>query len=320
MKNIKLLSLTSLFLCAVLQIQAQINLSIQGTIQEASGANLENGEYAMTFRLYDTETGGTPVWSETQDVVDVIGGVYSTLLGKVNPLNAAFDKTYYLGVSLNYGAEVVPRTRLTASPYAFSMVGQNNVFPSVGAAGAGTSAPDNSAALHLKREGGTGVLLLESDVNSAVSMKKGNNKAKISYDGVRISVTNLNIGSINLLPGKTVIYEDRKDWRLVAVHNFSDINDDEYFTVNGWRANREDYASPRRAWATSSSDGIIRVLSQNKPFYRGKIMMVQSQPGNALKKEIDLHWNTSYYGEGSFYLSFFGFLEFRRIVWLCRIW
>jgi hypothetical protein len=98
------------------QVHAQASLSFQGALQKASGANFDDGEYAMTFRLYESETGGSAVWSETQDAVDVLGGVFNTLLGQVNPLNAAFDKTYFLGISVNYGVEMVPRIRLTASP------------------------------------------------------------------------------------------------------------------------------------------------------------------------------------------------------------
>ena len=81
MKHIRLFLLSGLLLCSFARALAQANLSIQGTIQTASGANLDDGDYAMTFRLYESATGGTPVWSETQDAVELLGGVYSTLLG-----------------------------------------------------------------------------------------------------------------------------------------------------------------------------------------------------------------------------------------------
>lgn len=151
MKHIRLLTILGLLLCSYARVHAQANLSIQGTIQRASGANLDDGDYAMTFRLYESATGGTVVWSETQDAVEVLGGVYSTLLGKSNPLTAAFDKTYYLGVSVNNGAEMVPRIQLTASPYSLSLIGQTNIFPSTGPVGTGTVEPDPSSQLHVKR-------------------------------------------------------------------------------------------------------------------------------------------------------------------------
>jgi hypothetical protein len=137
MKNTRFFFLLGLLLFSMAQVHAQASLSFQGALQKASGANFDDGEYAMTFRLYESETGGSAVWSETQDAVDVLGGVFNTLLGQVNPLNAAFDKTYFLGISVNYGVEMVPRIRLTASPYSLSLIGQNNIFPSTGAVGAG---------------------------------------------------------------------------------------------------------------------------------------------------------------------------------------
>jgi hypothetical protein len=53
-------------------------------------------------------------------------------LGSVNPLNIPFDQTYYMGLTLPGGPEHTPRTQLTAAPYALSLLGQDNKFPSTG--------------------------------------------------------------------------------------------------------------------------------------------------------------------------------------------
>ncbi len=275
MKNIRLFSLLGLLLCTVAQVQAQANLSIQGTIQKASGANLDDGEYAMTFRLYDTEVGGTAVWTETQDAVEVLGGVYSTLLGKANPLTAAFDKTYYLGITLNNGAEVVPRIQLTASPYSLSLIGQTNIFPSDGPVGAGTLAPASTAGLHVKKEGGTGRLQVEGSTVDTVVLKKGGNKATISYDGNLITISNLNLiinGSVDLPAGKSVEYNNLKDWRLVDVDDFSTGND-------GWIC--------REYWNSIGSVPVGR-FSPSTPSSKGYILRPVNSGYNALKKEFDL--------------------------------
>jgi hypothetical protein len=121
-------------------LNAQTNLSVQGTIQNFNGSAVDNGLYDVIFKLYTTDAGGTAVWSETQSV-QVTGGVYSVLLGSVTPLTAAFDQTYYLGITLPGGPELTPRSRLTSSPYALSLIGQTNIFPSTGAVGAGTTTP-----------------------------------------------------------------------------------------------------------------------------------------------------------------------------------
>lgn len=180
-------------------VSAQAYLSVQGTIQKSTGAAVDDGDYTLIFKLYTTETGGTPVWSETQDPVNIIGGVYSVTLGSVNPLTAAFDQPYYLGVSVGSGAELTPRTRLTSSPYALSLIGQDNIFPSTGAVGAGTASPAAGYKLHVKAATGDCKLLVEGVDNAKIDLKKGANTASITYDGSAISVPGtLNAGTINV--------------------------------------------------------------------------------------------------------------------------
>lgn len=95
-------------------------ISIQGTLKNASGASVVDGTYNVTFKLYSVETGGTALWQEAA-MVEVIGGIYSHYLGSVTPLNAAnFANTLYLGVQVG-SYELVPRSELAYSPYAFSV-------------------------------------------------------------------------------------------------------------------------------------------------------------------------------------------------------
>jgi hypothetical protein len=114
-----------------IQLQAQATLSVQGTLQNFDGTAVDNGQYDITFKLYTTDAGGTPIWTEVQSV-NLIGGVYSVLLGATTPLNAPFDQTYYLGLTIPGGPEHTPRALMTASPYALSVIGEDNQFPSTG--------------------------------------------------------------------------------------------------------------------------------------------------------------------------------------------
>lgn len=179
-------------------VAAQATLSVQGTVQKSTGAAVDDGDYSLTFKLYTTETGGTPVWSETQSQVNIVGGVYSVTLGTVNPLTAAFDQTYYLGITVGSGAELTPRARLTSSPYALSLIGQDNIFPSTGAVGAGTVTPSSGYNLHVKAATGDGKLLLEGVNNAIIDLKKESNTASITYNGSEISLSApLNAGTLN---------------------------------------------------------------------------------------------------------------------------
>ena len=95
-------------------------ISMQGALKSANGSSVPDGTYTVVFKLYTTETGGSPVWEETAQV-DVVGGIYSHYLGSINPLEASdFTTTLYLGVRLG-SYELVPRSELAYSPYSFSV-------------------------------------------------------------------------------------------------------------------------------------------------------------------------------------------------------
>ncbi len=92
-------------------------LSYQGVLNDSGGTVVPDGDYDLTFRLFDLETGGTPLWSETQTVT-VTDGVFDVILGSVTGLVLEFEDQYWLGLSVEGGAELTPRTQLTSAPYA----------------------------------------------------------------------------------------------------------------------------------------------------------------------------------------------------------
>jgi len=104
-------------------LNAQQTISIQGTLKQSSGAPLEDGFYRVTFKLYATLVGGSPLWQETTDSLKVNGGIYRHALGsKTNLTNATFSYTVYLGIVLG-GYETNPRTEITYAPYALAASG-----------------------------------------------------------------------------------------------------------------------------------------------------------------------------------------------------
>jgi hypothetical protein len=107
-----------------LQAQGGIGtLSIQGNLKKSNGQSVDDGIYALTFKLYTASTGGTALWTETQSSVSLVGGVYSVALGAVTPLTPDFAVPYWLGVTVGTSAEIQPRTALTAAPYALALLG-----------------------------------------------------------------------------------------------------------------------------------------------------------------------------------------------------
>jgi hypothetical protein len=80
-----------------------------------------NGTYSVTFELFDTPTGGTPVWVANQSV-NIENGYLNVMLGDVNPLNNVdFSKQLYLQVTIG-GGSPYPRTKLGATPYAIQAI------------------------------------------------------------------------------------------------------------------------------------------------------------------------------------------------------
>ncbi|MCB9331552.1 MAG: hypothetical protein H6574_10745 [Lewinellaceae bacterium] len=109
-----------------LQAQNDPKISVQGTLKTANGVTVADGNYDVTFNLYNVQTGGTALWSESA-AVEVVGGIYSHYLGSSTPLNPAdFGSTLYLGVKVG-SYELVPRTELSYAPYAFSVAAAQTV-------------------------------------------------------------------------------------------------------------------------------------------------------------------------------------------------
>ncbi|MBK8492443.1 MAG: hypothetical protein IPL49_16540 [Saprospirales bacterium] len=94
-------------------------ISYQGVLTETDGTPVGDGNYSMTFALYNTAMGGAPIWQEAK-VVLVLNGVFNVILGDVTPLSPDFTDAYWLGVKVGAAAEMTPRVKLTASAYSLN--------------------------------------------------------------------------------------------------------------------------------------------------------------------------------------------------------
>ncbi|MEO0050478.1 MAG: hypothetical protein ABIK42_04985, partial [candidate division WOR-3 bacterium] len=94
-------------------------LSYQGKLTDSLGNPVPDGNYQLTFRLYTEETGGSPFWTEEQ-TISVRNGLFSALLGAVNPIGSVPDAgVLYLSLQVGTGSELTPRLRIVSSAYAF---------------------------------------------------------------------------------------------------------------------------------------------------------------------------------------------------------
>src|ERR1700693_1200066 len=142
----------------------EINFS--AALRDSSGKPL-TGTFAVTFSLYNQQEGGTPSWSETQNVAADLAGRYSVLLGAASSAGVSADlfssgEGHWLGVRVLTPGEVEqPRVRWVSVPYALKAADAETLggmpasayylFPGAGipgaktggkpAAGASTTAP-----------------------------------------------------------------------------------------------------------------------------------------------------------------------------------
>ncbi len=122
MKTVKI----SIFL-AVMALAASLALAdipqlinYQGRILDASGSTVPDGNYDISFSIYDAATGGEMKWSEIQGSVPVTDGFFSTVLGSVTPLSDTVfgGSERYLEIGIG-GEAISPRIQFTSGGYAF---------------------------------------------------------------------------------------------------------------------------------------------------------------------------------------------------------
>jgi len=108
-------------------------MSYQGVLTNDVGTFVPDGNYNLTFRLYDVPGGGVALHSENFPSVAVERGGFSVLLGSISSLPVIFDRPLYLGVQVGADPELAPRVALASSPYAMALrlpVVQTQTFPS----------------------------------------------------------------------------------------------------------------------------------------------------------------------------------------------
>ncbi|MCG2724893.1 MAG: hypothetical protein L6420_01330, partial [Elusimicrobia bacterium] len=93
-------------------------INYQGRLVDSIGNPL-NGDYNITFRIFDALTVGIEKWSEVQ-TVNMDNGVFNAALGSVTPLTSSVfsSNDRYLEVQIGSDSPMTPRTRLLSVPYA----------------------------------------------------------------------------------------------------------------------------------------------------------------------------------------------------------
>ena len=95
-------------------------VAVQGSLTAAGSGPVADGEYAASFAIYPSSTGGTAAWAEGPVNVTVKGGLFTWQLGSTVPLKAdalaGLDAPWF-GVKIGADPEL-PRRQVSSVPYA----------------------------------------------------------------------------------------------------------------------------------------------------------------------------------------------------------
>lgn len=143
-------------------------IGFQGRLTNASG-NPINGSKTITFKLFDSSTGGTPVFTETK-TVNVTNGLFDVALGSSVANNQygldgidpeVFAQPLFLQIEID-GQTLSPRQKLLGASYAMTLAGGAVVGSSHegdGAAGSDTTNINYGTFTVVAGGGGTALVL-----------------------------------------------------------------------------------------------------------------------------------------------------------------
>ena len=133
-------------------------IPFQGRLTDNNGDPID-GNVSILFSIYDVETAGIALWSETL-AVDVTEGLFSVILGSITPLDEdKFNSAdRWIGISVGTDSEMSPRTRIAAVPYALQSgtstpdddwtINGDDIYHETGNVGIGTTSPDTDLTIY----------------------------------------------------------------------------------------------------------------------------------------------------------------------------
>ena len=219
--------LVFLFICVAfswISVQGANGQAPQLINFQAQVDGLSASTASVTFSIYETATGGTPLWSESYASLTVQNGRIQALLGSGTELPASVFESAgdrYLGITVN-GETLEPRSPISSVAYALRAAVADRVLG--GSSDAGVSSLNAlTGALTLEQGdnvtitedgqsiridaagGGAGVSSLNT-LTGAVALQEGDN-VSITPDGqnLRIDAAAVGVSSLNTLEGAVAL-------------------------------------------------------------------------------------------------------------------
>ena len=272
---------------------------------------LDSSAQPMRFQLYDTPTGGSPVWSETQSV-SVYNGRFSVGIGKGTKdagITRTFDEVILDAEKLFLSIEIEDasgtyvalsgRQALEAAPYA-AWAGQGADFDvkgtltvSEGAAVAGglsvsgdtliSNGSDNngSNAAHKLSNSGSTMLLNSNEIDSTDALYLQNNTKNLTRVEGQLRVAQ----AATLLAGASV---------TGSVDVTSNVNVGQ--TLTALAVNADAYRPPYRNWDTYGTGAGGAAIYNDSSGYKA-LMVVGNNSETGSSRKIELYDNVQVNGD-----------------------
>lgn len=163
--NLMLVILLVVLITSISSAQIPRTISFQGILTDTLGNPVDDGQWAINFRLFDAEAEGNQLWAESK-VHQTKRGLFSTSLGDVTPFGASvkFDKPYWLALQAGGQPEMTPRIPLTAVGYSIKSI----------TADTANFAKETVSGTFLPLSGGMMTGAITNTGNPAITMGKGN--------------------------------------------------------------------------------------------------------------------------------------------------
>jgi len=191
----RLLAPCAVLVLAVPPVEAQGLIGYQGRLLRDDGT-AATGTASVGFAVFDAETGGTPLWSETQ-TLGLSEGYYSTFLGIVTPTGAIFDGgDRWLEVRIG-GETLSPRQRFGSAPHALvaqSVSGGVAKVSRLEVDGQPVIDAGGRLAGNARYSGGAGIAI--DDAAQTVSLVECQTGDVLEFDGTTWICTKAAIGSV----------------------------------------------------------------------------------------------------------------------------
>ncbi len=109
-KKTILIALTILLLCGIPTISTANELIFEGTLNNAEGRPVADGSHFFDFTIFTAPAGGTALWAESHDNVNIEQGHYSIILGSRTALDLPAG-TYWVQTTVD-GEVLQPRAKV----------------------------------------------------------------------------------------------------------------------------------------------------------------------------------------------------------------